>query len=479
MKMWWISYFGLFLLVGARREDYDRIGYFWQITDIHYDPHYTVHSDYKRGCWRHENNGGSSSNRNGNKGQRRASDENLGKYGEYNCDSTWELIESAAKFMKSRQSDNVEFVLWTGDGLSHFAIKHLSESHQLEMVQALTDLLGKTFPVQFVFPALGHDDPPFKKHLGRMWSRWLPTDSIKNFETGGYYIIERKLRKLQIIVLNTDLMRTSEADEDANRQWRWLDKVLFKFEKNKQTAYLVGHVAPGHDERQSGLFQPTHKSYSNYHNQKYLDLVRNYSSTIVGQFFGHLHSDTFRVVYDKDGDPASWAMIAPSITPKRNHLGPNNPALRLYKFNRDTGQVYDYTQYYMDLSQANSHSKAEWTVEYNFTSYYGLNEISSENLHNLARKFISTGQGVSSLFQRYHLANTVKVPPHPRDNCDLSCVHNHYCAITQIDIIDFEECLKRTAHLRSACHISFPSMRFILVFVLVCSVLRECLSSAT
>lgn len=39
------------------------------------------------------------------------------------------------------------------------------------------------------------------------------------------------------------------------------------------------------------------------------------------------------------GRPISWAMIAPSITPKRNHMGPNNPGLRLYKFNKDTGQV--------------------------------------------------------------------------------------------------------------------------------------------
>lgn len=39
------------------------------------------------------------------------------------------------------------------------------------------------------------------------------------------------------------------------------------------------------------------------------------------------------------GTPVSWAMIAPSITPRRNNEGPNNPGLRLYKFDQDTGQV--------------------------------------------------------------------------------------------------------------------------------------------
>ncbi|XP_019760900.2 acid sphingomyelinase-like phosphodiesterase 3a isoform X1 [Dendroctonus ponderosae] len=473
MIKWWFSFVGLFLTVVARRDDFDRIGYFWQITDIHYDPQVTLHGDYKKGCVRHENMEGSSSSRNGNKGPRRLNspNENLGTYGEYHCDSTWELIESAAKFMKSKQSDNIEFVLWTGDGLSHFAIKHLSENHQLELVKALTDLLGKTFPAQFVFPALGHDDPPFEKRLGKMWSKWLPTDSIKTFETGGYYIIERKPRKLHIVVLNTDLMRRSDTDEDASKQWKWLEGVLNKFEQNKEKVYLVGHVAPGRDERQRGLFSPAHKAYTSFHNQKYIEIIRNYSRVIAGQFFGHLHSDTFRIMHDKNGRPISWAMIAPSITPKRNHVGPNNPSLRLYKFNKDTGQVFDYSQYYMDLSESNLHAKAEWVVEYNFTSYYGINEITSENLHHLARKFVNSDQEITSLFERYHRANTVKVLPHPRDECDLSCVHNHYCAITHIDYRDFEDCIKRTALTRSAAerHLSSFSALFVITVLVILS----------
>jgi sphingomyelin phosphodiesterase acid-like 3 len=37
-----------------------------------------------------------------------------GRYGDYNCDSPWPLVESAAKAMKSKHGDNIEFVLWTG-----------------------------------------------------------------------------------------------------------------------------------------------------------------------------------------------------------------------------------------------------------------------------------------------------------------------------------------------------------------------------
>ncbi|CAH1379391.1 unnamed protein product, partial [Tenebrio molitor] len=69
------------------------------------------------------------------------------------------------------------------DALSHNARK-LHESVKLQLLQNLTDLLRKTFSSQFVFPALGHDDPMAKKELGKMWSRWLPTDSMHTFAKG-------------------------------------------------------------------------------------------------------------------------------------------------------------------------------------------------------------------------------------------------------------------------------------------------------
>jgi sphingomyelin phosphodiesterase acid-like 3 len=59
-------------------------------------------------------------------------------------------------------------------------------------------------------------------------------------------------------------------------------------------------MPPGSDERQRG-FPPAHSVYTDYHNKKYLELVRRYADIIVGQFFGHLHSDTFRVIYGERG----------------------------------------------------------------------------------------------------------------------------------------------------------------------------------
>jgi len=61
--------------------------------------------------------------------------------------------------------------------------------------------------------------------------------------------------------------------------------------------YLVGHMPPGVDERQNGGISPYHDVFQERFNQRYIRLVQKYSDIIVGQFFGHLHSDSFRIVY--------------------------------------------------------------------------------------------------------------------------------------------------------------------------------------
>ncbi|GAB0092569.1 hypothetical protein DMENIID0001_075720 [Sergentomyia squamirostris] len=78
--------------------------YFWHITDLHFDPAYSTKGDVLRSCWYSEqHHQGSSSVRSA-----------PGRFGDYNCDSPWSLLESATQTMRSRQGDNVEFVLWTG-----------------------------------------------------------------------------------------------------------------------------------------------------------------------------------------------------------------------------------------------------------------------------------------------------------------------------------------------------------------------------
>lgn len=108
------------------------------------------------------------------------------------------------------------------------------EQHRIDLLRNITDLLGRTFPSQFVFPVLGHEDGHGNSfdRLGDLWRHWLPSEALQTFEkgksffilkfywnlipkkiiyvifiTGGYYTIEQTKSRLRIIALNTNYMR--------------------------------------------------------------------------------------------------------------------------------------------------------------------------------------------------------------------------------------------------------------------------------
>ncbi|XP_046667203.1 acid sphingomyelinase-like phosphodiesterase 3b [Homalodisca vitripennis] len=404
-----------------------KISYFWHITDIHLDVDYSVKGDPRRNCWRTEQS---------------VNHETVGRYGNYNCDSPWALVQSAARTMKTKNGEDIEFVLWTGDGLSVMSSSRSSEK-QVAALQNLTHLFSHTFPSQFVFPVLGHDDPGGNpgerlgyRELANFWRHWLPSEAIATFVKGGYYTIEHKDNKLRIIALNTNLYSSPHSKgDDPSEQFSWLAEVLEKSQKFREKVYIVGHMGPGPDERQPDTMPHFREAAA----RRYLGLIRKYSDIIVGQFFGHLHSDTFRIVYNgSSARPVSWMLMAPSLSPRRTNGGANNPGLRLYKFNRDTAQVLDYTQYYLDLNQANQKEKADWSQEYNFTSYYGLTNITPSSLHELASSF----RHDSPSFDRYYRANSVGLS---MGHCDGPCTLTHYCATTRVEYSEFRHCLDAAA----------------------------------
>lgn len=64
----------------------------------------------------------------------------------------------------------------------------------------------------------------------------------------------------------------------------------------------MGHIPPGSTETIRSGVTSEHSSYTIRNNKRYLNLIQNYAHLIAGQFFGHLHMDSFRVMYDKQGN---------------------------------------------------------------------------------------------------------------------------------------------------------------------------------
>ena len=77
--------------------------------------------------------------------------------------------------------------------MAHSA-KRLLESHRLELLRNITELLGRTFPSQFVFPVLGHEDVQNSdyKNVGELWRQWLPLEALQTFEKGMKIIQKQK-----------------------------------------------------------------------------------------------------------------------------------------------------------------------------------------------------------------------------------------------------------------------------------------------
>jgi hypothetical protein len=76
----------------------------------------------------------------------------------------------------------------------------------------ITELLGRTFPSQFVFPVLGHEDvqnsdykdyKSFLLSLGNIWRQWLPLEALQTFEKGKFCFCNRVLFPRAMFVFQT------------------------------------------------------------------------------------------------------------------------------------------------------------------------------------------------------------------------------------------------------------------------------------
>lgn len=100
-------------------------------------------------------------------------------------------------------------------------------------------------------------------------------------------------------------------------------------------------------------------------------------------------------------------------------------------------QVLDYTQYFLNLTEANINGRAEWRVAYNFTHLYGMPDFNALALHNIASAMLTHPY----VFQKYYTVNHML-----RDKlafCGTLCRQVHYCAATQINYADYDDCIAK------------------------------------
>ncbi|GCB75577.1 hypothetical protein scyTo_0015344 [Scyliorhinus torazame] len=406
-------------------------GYFWHITDVHWDPDYRVTDNPLAVC-------------------PSASEpvKNPGKWGSYLCDSPWTLINSSIYAMKDI-FPNPNFIIWTGDDTPHIPNEKLSEEAVLRMVGNVSQLIQQAFPDTKVYAAMGNHDIhpksqfPATGHViynrtAELWAQWLDSASIPTFHKGAFYTEKLLHREGQrMIILNTNLYYKSNALteylSDPAGQFQWFDDILSRASTAGEKVYIIGHVPPGFFEKKRG----THW-FQEHFNKRYIEIVKKHSQVIAGQFFGHQHRDSFKIFYSNDGSPVSAMFIAPAVTPWKTTLaglrdGSQNPGIRLFEYNTDTLQILDMVTYYLNLTFANTWTP-RWEKEYRLTESFQVPDATVESMQTVLDKISWDKHHL----QKYYEYNSVS---YDLGECNEWCRIDHVCAIKDVDYGSYKTCI--------------------------------------
>ena len=144
------------------------------------------------------------------------------------------------------------------------------------------------------------------------------------------------------------------------------------------------------------------------------------------------------------GQPLTSFLLAPAVTPWQTTLPGvmggtgNNPCIRLVSYDRRTGHVVDVEQHFLELDKANKEPATDtWQLEYRFTEYFRVPDVSTSSLNDLAERFIVK----PAEFSLYYEINDAKFPLN-RTTWNETMRSVHYCAITRLDYIEYDTCIK-------------------------------------
>lgn len=420
------------------------------LSDLHWDPEYLEGSNancHEPLCCR-----ASSGNLTNPK-------DAAGYWGDYgSCDIPWRTIENTVMHM-SKQHPDTDYILWTGDLIPH-DVWSTTKHENIYIIDSLVNLLAKYFPGVTVYPTLGNHEahpvnsfaPPevtdeehsiswLYEEADRQWANWLPAEVSSTIRYGGYYttIVKPGLRMVSMNMnyCYTFNWWTLAKSEDPASGLLWLTKVLEEAEMNGEKVHIISHIAPGGPDCMSVF------------SREYNKIVNRFESTITAQFFGHTHTDEFKIFYDAEDPtrPTNVAFIGPSVTTYL-HL---NPGYKVYTIDGErsgsTFAVLDHSTWYMNLTAANLAAKSatnkleldpEWEELYQARAEYGIADLSPKQLDDFLNRLVSDNALSQLYFKNYNKASDFELAA----GCDTSCLSDMLCSIVTTNYWDQSRCRK-------------------------------------
>jgi len=351
-------------------------------------------------------------------------------------DANYVLLESTLAELK-RVEGSPQFVLMLGDMLAHYFpekyAKYSSdksgESYQAFVKKVMEFLVGeinKTYPTVDVYPVVGNNDTYgednssdvkgiFFQEIAPVWSSLIKDKTVQSsmqnqFSVGGYYVVSIPGQPdLQLIVLNSILFtkkgRGKNIFEAADNELDWLHETLKNIAAHHQHAMIALHVPVGVDVfatlRSGTIVEP----YRSGNEKIFLQIVEEFSDSIIGIFPSHFHQDWFQIMPLKNPIIVS---ATPSISP---YFG-NNPAFKVYDYSKQTLQLENFVVYFDSLKSQ------QWDLEYNFKMISAGKNTLLENMQQLQE----TGD-FAERYQTYYSVSTASIAKYWRYYwCDVHAV---------------------------------------------------------
>lgn len=387
------------------------------------------------------------------------------KFSPYGKDCNYFLFRSSLAQMKSRIPDP-DFIIITGDFMSHNFnenYEHFTGSKDpgdlfefVEKTIKFTNfMITKYFPRSQIFVTLGNDDSfcgnymiePGGKFVRMFYDTWKKSVNYKAAETDynllkkfGYGIVNfSNSKKTRMIILNTIYFSQNyknacgnPSDDPGVDELTWLSKTLRKYKDKNYKVWMCYHIPPGIDiygtiHGKGNCEQKILATWKNNYNEKFLEIISEYSDIISSTFAGHFHRDDFRVILNNNS-PVSFITLTPAISP----IYGNNPSYKIFRYNKNNFTLTDYDTYFIEGLTS---SDPEWKFGYNFGNTYLQNSITPHSMFKISEK-ISTDSSFKTNYIQYYSAGNPKAFPG-----DYKDWYYNWCALTHLASDDYAKCL--------------------------------------
>eukprot|EP00008_Paramoeba_atlantica_P008469 CAMPEP_0201486672 /NCGR_PEP_ID=MMETSP0151_2-20130828/10735_1 /ASSEMBLY_ACC=CAM_ASM_000257 /TAXON_ID=200890 /ORGANISM="Paramoeba atlantica, Strain 621/1 / CCAP 1560/9" /LENGTH=435 /DNA_ID=CAMNT_0047871447 /DNA_START=137 /DNA_END=1444 /DNA_ORIENTATION=+ len=342
-----------------------------------------------------------------------------GMYGRFGCDTSLSLLNATVEEMK-KVWENPDWIFISGDLAAH------GLSDRASPMLTTTNKLKEEFPNVPLYFCFGNNDVALEDYqmdcssdwfgfAYSLWGEYIPNDQEETFLQMGAYRVnishsdppfpaftEKGKAPLRLLVLNTVLYAVESNHHDENDpcgQFEWMKNELQEARNDSAKVYLMAHIMPGIDSYE---FTP---AWNPNQSASFFDILTEYSDVIIGQFYGHVHHDEFRVFGEPNPDEQYQhhqqqqeeetkerevrgeqqepfqGLVNPAISP----IFGNNPAFRLSAYNPKTFAILDYQIHYMDLVASNEQETPIWNALYSFDEYR-VGEAAQEGLSLLYKR---------------------------------------------------------------------------------------------